>query len=228
MKILTVLIFIVVALAGTSTAFVRATPSEHQISGFDGGRYYHVQEAQNYCGPASVQMVLDWLGVWPLPTQTELAAELGTPVDGPTVIDTMPVPFQKRDLIVEEGQGLGISALKESIADDYPVIILMYLDDGSIYGHYVVVVGYNEGGVFVHDPYSTSLGSVNREVGANVFISDNLLATLWSYSPGQWGLIIKSSPAVSALFVWMLMIAAAISGGLIFVAAIIIKRRIAS
>ena len=227
LKILTVSIFIVVALAGMSTAFARATPSEHQISGFDGGRCYHVQEAQHYCGPASVQMVLDWLGVQPLPTQTELAAELGASVSGPTVVDTMPLPFQSRGLSVEERQGLSVGELKESIANDHPVIILMYLDNGSMYGHYVVVVGYNEGGVLVHDPYSTSYGSVNRGVGANVFISDNLLATLWSYSPGQWGLVIKSSPAVSGLFVWALMIAAAIAGGLIFAAAIIIKRRLA-
>ncbi len=227
MKMQTVSIFIVVALVGLSTAFARATPSEHHISGFDGGGCYHVQEAQYYCGPASVQMVLDWLGGQSLPTQTALAAELGTPVGGPTLVDTMPLPFEKRDLSVEEVQGLSVAALKESVANDYPVIILMYLDNGLVYGHYVVVVGYNEGGVFVHDPYSTSYHSVNRDVGANVFISDNLLATLWSYSPGHWGLVIKSSPTVSALFVWVLMLAAAVVGGLIFVAVLVIKRRLA-
>lgn len=227
MKILTVSIFIVVALVGTSTAFARTTPSEHQISGFDAGGCYHVQETAYGCGPASVQIVLDWLGVRPLPTQTELAAELGTPVGGTTVIDTMPLPFQSRDLSVEERQGLSVGALKERIANNQPVIILMYLDNGLANGHYVVVVGYNGGGVFVHDPYSTSFGSINRAAGANVFISDNLLTTLWSYSPGRWGLVIKSSPTVSALFVWVLMLAAAVVGGLIFVAVLVIKRRLA-
>jgi hypothetical protein len=180
---------------GSSPALARAVAGEHRISGFDGGRCYHAQEAQHYCGPASVQIVLDWLGVRPLPAQSELAAELEMSVAGHALADMMIVPFEHRGFEVEARQGLSIDQLKENVADDHPTIILIYLDNGSAYGHYVVVIGFNEGGVFVHDPYAEAYGEVGRDVGPNVFISNDLLAELWSYPPGRWGLIVESSPS---------------------------------
>jgi hypothetical protein len=193
MKIRTVSIFIF--FLSLSTAIVYAAPSEYHISGFSGGDHYHVQETSYSCGPASIQIVLDWLGTQPLPTQSELVAELNMSVGGTALIDMMPVPFPSRGFKVEARQGLSIDELKENIASDHPVIILIYLDNGSAYGHYVVVVGFNEGGVFVHDPYATAYGGVSGDVGPNVFISNDLLTELWSYPPGHWGLIIKSSPS---------------------------------
>jgi hypothetical protein len=195
MKKLKFLLALVLIVTGLSTALLSATPSEHHISGFSGGDHYHVQDTSYSCGPASIQMVLDWLGAQPLPTQSELATELNMSVGGYAFIEMMPVPFQSRGYDVEARQGLGIDELKENIASDHPVIILMYLDNGSAYGHYVVVVGFNVGGVFVHDSYSTAYGEVSRDVGPNVFISNDLLAELWLYSPGHWGLIIESSPS---------------------------------
>jgi len=180
---------------GLSTAILSATPSEHHISGFSGGDHYRVQETSSSCGLASIQMVLDWLGAQPLPTQSELTTELGMSTGGYALENMMPVPFQSRGFEVEATQGLSIDELKENIASDHPVIILIYLDNGSAYGHYVVVVGFNENGVFVHDSYSTAYGEVSRNVGPNVFISNDLLAELWLYSPGHWGLIIESSPS---------------------------------
>jgi len=194
MKTQKIILLLFIAFVGSSVALVYAAPSEHQISGFSGGRHYHMQETSYNCGPASIQIILDWLGAQPLPTQSELVAELNMPVGGPALVNMMPVPFQSRGFEVEARQGLSIDNLKESIASDHPVIILMYIDVGAVYGHYVVVVGYNETGVFVHDPYSQNFGNISRDVGANVFISYDSLTTLWSYPPGQWGLIIKSGP----------------------------------
>ena len=194
MKTQKIILLLFIAFVGSSVALVYAAPSEHYISDFSGGRHYYVQETSYNCGPASIQMVLDWLGAQPLPTQVELATELNIPVGGPALINMMSLPFQSRGFEVEARQGLGIDNLKESIASGHPVIILMYIDAGAVYGHYVVVVGYNETGVFVHDPYSQNFGTISREVGANVFISYDSLTTLWSYPPGQWGLIIKSGP----------------------------------
>lgn len=168
-------------------------------------------------------MVLDWLGAQPLPTQSELAAELNMQVGGPALAGMMQMPFQSRGFEVEARQGLSIDDLKESIASDHPVIILIYIDASAVYGHYVVVVGYNESGIFVHDPYSTNYGSISREVGANVFISYDSLTTLWSYPPGQWGLIIKSSP--SGLGSLELVIGFAVVVGGIAAVLIILKKK---
>jgi len=49
--------------------------------------------------------------------------------------------------------------------------------------------------VFVHDPFSTYYGEISRDVGPNVFISNDLLTELWLYPPGHWGLVVKSSPS---------------------------------
>jgi len=140
-------------------------------------------------------MILDWLGAKPFPTQSELATELKMSAEGYALINMMPVPFENRGFEVEARQGLSIDELKESIASDHPVIILMYIDNGLDYGHYIVVVGFNENGVFVHDPFSTDYDEIGREVGPNMFISNSLFTELWSYPPGHWGLVIKSSPS---------------------------------
>jgi len=195
MKMLKFSFAFILVIAGLSTALVGAASSEHYISDFSGGNHYRVQETSYSCGSASIQMVLDWLGAKPLPTQSELFTELNMSAGGYALIDMMPVPFENRGFEVEATQGLSIDELKDNIASDHPAIILIYLDNGLDYGHYVVVVGFNEGGVFVHDPFSTAYGEISRDVGQNVFISNDLLAELWSYSPGHWGLLIKSSPS---------------------------------
>ena len=53
------------------------------------------QETLNSCGPASVQMVLKYLDVANLPTQSELAIEMNTSIYNYTYCTYMHIPFVK-------------------------------------------------------------------------------------------------------------------------------------
>jgi len=51
--------------------------------------------------------------------------------------------------------GIALEDLRNEIDSDRPVILLVnykYLGDRA-FGHYVVLVGYNEAGFYIHDPY---------------------------------------------------------------------------
>jgi len=147
------------------------------------------QETLNSCGPASVQMILKYLGVANLPTQSELAIEMNTSIYNYTNCTYMHIPFVKRGF--EEYLSTFLSRdfehalinLKGNASKNFPVIILTWYDASHNTGHYRVVTGYNSSGIFVHDPI----------IGPNVFFNNTLLQDLWHYSR-FWTLIILEQP----------------------------------
>jgi hypothetical protein len=151
---------------------------------------YRRQETYYYCGPAVVQMALDYLGT-ALPSQDQLAAEMQTDiVEGVTYTDMMSVPFTNRNFSKVYAGTLDLDELKENNANGYLTIILIYFDTTHEYQHYVLVIGYNASGVFVHDPWPVAWGSPEgRTGGENAFISNELLTELWACS-SHWGLVI--------------------------------------
>ena len=147
------------------------------------------QETFNSCGPASVQMVLKYLNIDTLPTQSELASEMNTSIYNYTYCTYMHIPFVKRgfkeylsiSLSMEFERAL--SNLKGNVSKNFPVIILTWYDAAHKAGHYRVVTGYNSSGIFVHDP----------AVGPNLFLNNTILKDLWYYSC-FWALVILRQP----------------------------------
>ncbi len=175
-------------------------------------------------------MALSYIGVSP-PSQDKLATEMQTdPVEGVTYTDMMHVPFENRGLKEVYERVLEVNDLKENSYNGYLTIILIYFTETHEYQHYVLVTGYNATGILVHDPWPVSWGQpTSRRTGANVFISNELIADLWDCEPSHWGLVIQYTEKSATLQPWwqqhwytFLLIPAAI-GGVLLIA--VYKRR---
>ena len=142
-------------------------------------------------------MALDYLCTT-LPSQDQLAAEMQTGiVEGVTYVDMMSVPFINRNFSEVYTDTLSLDELKENNAIGYLTIILIYFDTTYEYQHYVLVVGYNTSGVFVHDPWPVAWGSPEGRMGGeNAYVSNELLTELWACYPSHWGLVIPSAEAL--------------------------------
>lgn len=168
---------------------------------------YHSQDLDYYCGPASVQMVIEYVSGNVIPQDT-LAAELKTdPVKESTSTNNMRIPFDRRGYGSVREEHAALSVLKEQNSRGYLSILLIWSDTNHKYGHYVVVIGYNESGIFVNDPWPSYWDQpVSRKTGKSAFVSDQLLADLWT-KYHQWVLEIPypahtpPPPAVYAITV---------------------------
>jgi len=60
--------------------------------------YFHYQNTFNACGPASVQIVLDFYDIYQLPSQENLAIEMNTTLYQYTFADKMSNPFNTRNI----------------------------------------------------------------------------------------------------------------------------------
>lgn len=145
------------------------------------------QETTNSCGPASIQMVLKYLNVLPLPNQSTLANEMNTTIHKYTYANYMHIPFKKRGFkyynYTAPSFKIALSNLRGNISKNFPIIILTWYDLSHKNGHYRVVIGYNYSGIFVHDPWD----------GPNKFLNNSILEDLWMYS-NFWSLIILERP----------------------------------
>jgi len=156
---------------------------------------YYVQEKSYYCGPASVQMVIEYLSGDIIPQQV-LATEMKTdPVKRVTFANKMNLSFVGRGYeSVRERKNSTIDELREQNSRGYVSILLIWSDTGLKTGHYVVVAGYNETGIFVNDPWPSDWRQPkSRKTGKNAFIPDSILADLWTCYD-QWILEIPYRP----------------------------------
>ena len=160
---------------------VYATPSANMLE-----VPYHSQDQDHYCGPASVQIVIEYISGNVVPQDT-LAAELKTdPVKEVTSTNNMDIPFDRRGYTSVREEHASLSVLKEQNSRGYLSILLIWFDTNHKYGHYVVVMGYNEEGILVNDPWPSYWDQpASRKTGKNAFISDQLLADLWT-NYDQW------------------------------------------
>ncbi|RLE80967.1 MAG: hypothetical protein DRJ52_05195 [Thermoprotei archaeon] len=148
---------------------------------------YHIQEENYFCGPACVQMVLEYFDY--SVSQYTLALEMNTkPVKG-TYTSKMPLPFTKRGFRVVTRKPMSIKELKSFIREGKPVIILIWFDTRKKSQHYVVVCGYNATGVFIHDPWYAQTAQ-GRKVGPFVYLNYSMLNTLWKCSYPFWGEVV--------------------------------------
>ncbi len=160
---------------------------------------YFEQENDYYCGPASVQMAIAYLS-GSAPAQDQIAGELQTNHEqGITERKHLKTPFNLRnynDIYVVEP--MSVNELKRQNAEGNLAIILIWFEiPHTDYKHYVVTVGHNETGVFIHDPWPRSWPQPGRDTGPNVYLSDSELEYLWDCEPYHWAQIIPKEPAAT-------------------------------
>lgn len=124
-----------------------------------------VNQYENYCGPASLEMVLDYYGL--NYTQKELAKMIDMNVnEGVSPSDII-------DLVKELGfnkssiASCDLGVLLYSVDKGYPVIVRTY-DSNLEKAHYMVVVGYdiNKELLIVNDPASFTDTKIDSYIGS--------------------------------------------------------------
>lgn len=160
------------SVAGTPTSNMLHIPYHSQDESLSTGDY-------TYCGVASDQMVLQYISGKIVPQPT-LATELGTDYDSGTYLHKMLNPFINRGYIHVSIQHRDLDTLKQLNSEGYALIITIYYDTSHKSSHDVVMVGYNETGIMVNDPWPIRWNrSPDRQSGPNAFISNSLLEDLW-------------------------------------------------
>lgn len=165
---------------------------------------FHYQNKGYYCGPAALEMVFDYYGE-DIP-QTEIAEVARTHPNetwydelrraahfsnlSTSLGDEMPnnitgYSARKTGYAAFERWGLTIDDLKTLINKGEPLIVLMWCTPSKVYGHYRVVVGYNETHITMHDPWNKDLWG-GTYGGANVSMTYSTFLDLWEYF-SNWG-----------------------------------------
>jgi len=167
---------------------------------------FHYQENNYYCGPAALKMVFDSYGedipqsevadvarTAPYVTYTDEMrravhfSNLSTSSGGEMPINITGYSLRKLGYGAFEQGGLTISQLKSLIDDGYPITVLMWFTPAKVYGHYRVVVGYNETHIILHDPWNKEAWG-DTYGGPNATIPESTFLELWEYI-GYWGLL---------------------------------------
>lgn len=158
---------------------------------------FHGQDEDYYCGPAALEMVFDYYGedipqieiadvarTMPYTTYTDelrraahfsnsstsLGSEMPGNITGYSARKLGYAAFERGELTIDD--------LKTLIEAREPVIALMWMTLNH-YGHYRVVIGYNETHIITHDPW----------FGPNIAYTYSDFLDLWQYS-GCWGLLV--------------------------------------
>jgi hypothetical protein len=123
--------------------------------------------------------------------QDTLALELKTGVaHAVTRRSMMSVPFSSREFQLTHESYMALDDLKDQNLRGYVSILLIWFSTNHKSDHYVVMVGYNETGVIVNDPWPRSWRQpTGRNTGEHAFISNQLLENLWARMH-QWALVI--------------------------------------
>jgi len=156
--------------------------------------YCFAYQATNVsCVPASVQMVLMAYDVTPLLTQEELAMEMQTDLNHTTEWIFTHIPFDRLNFTEYINQSLSqdpdqaLAYLKGNVSLNFPVIVDTWYNqacrESGKMTHARVITGYNETGIFYHDPSD----------GPNMYMGNVKFAELWSTDRGFWAFIIENA-----------------------------------
>ena len=160
---------------------------------------YKQQARSLYCGPASVQIVLETI-LDESVSQSTLSNEVNYVPGRGTKNTNLVKPFQNRDIqIISYGPHRNRAHLRRSVENGYYSIINIRFDLESNSGHYVVVTGFNETGFFVDDPWPEKWSTpVGRHAGENAYISNELLDELWAFRR-HWVLTVSGEKSDSEI-----------------------------
>ena len=166
---------------------------------------FHYQNKRYYCGPAALEMVFDYYGedisqieiaevarTHPNVTwhdelrraahfgnlSTSLGDELPNNITGYSALRVGYAAFECWELTIDD--------LKTLVDKGEPLIVLMWCTPSKAYGHYRVVVGYNETHITMHDPWNRDLWG-GTYGGANTSMTYSTFLDLWEYF-SNWGL----------------------------------------
>jgi hypothetical protein len=173
-------------------------PQTHKIPDFwdeEKGYCFISQETNVSCVEASIQMVLKSYNVTPMPTQEEIATEMQTDLNHTTQWDLTYIPFDRQNFTEYINESLSQDAdqalafLRGNISMNFPVIVDTWYDqaykDSRNMTHARVVTGYNETGIFYHDPID----------GPDLYMGNVKFAGLWSTDKGFWAFIVENATA---------------------------------
>ena len=144
------------------------------------------QKDPYWCGPACLAMILQYWGI--NVSQDEIASEIYDPVTHLTYISDMEKYPLKFNFTVESLFS-NIDELKEFIREGYPIIVLQKYSLTTTYGHFRVVIDYNDKTeiIMTNDPLKQ----------ANYTISYRVFKELWepgsTFSTTNWTLLIYKS-----------------------------------
>jgi len=166
---------------------------------------FHYQSNNYYCGVAALEMVFDYYGedisqaeiadvarTYPYVTYTDelrravhfsnlsisLGNEMPGNITGYTTRKVGYAAFERWDLTIEE--------LKSLINKGEPMIVLMWWTQEKVYGHYRVVIGYNDTHIIMHDPWNKDAWG-GTYGGASTTMTYSTFLNLWEYI-NYWGL----------------------------------------
>jgi len=177
------------------------TPPAYNIPGVP----YHFQITSWYCGPASLQMIMDYwgeevdqddiadvaddiVGVGTNSSDMLRAAHfsgMSTAIQNPLLqgYNERKLGYACMDAIIINNPG---QKLKNTVYANYPVFILTWFSSTHTAGHYRVVKGWDDylGAFIIHDPWY--YGSL---CGPDLIMSETLLVgDLWQYSQ-HWAMV---------------------------------------
>jgi ABC-type bacteriocin/lantibiotic exporter with double-glycine peptidase domain len=159
-------------LTACATAGPRAHEGEKVIAGVP---FYPQKDYQ--CGPASLAGVLNYLGLGTTPEK--IAQDIFSKSAGGTLTIDMVLYAQEKGFFTMDYSG-SIKDLREKIDAGFPVVVMV--DNGFWVwqkNHFMVVVGYSDGGVVANS------GGNERQ-----FISNGRFQDIWRRT-GFWSLLIK-------------------------------------
>lgn len=145
LEIISVLFLVVIL----SQQIVQAVPETYERYIIPGVPY--IRQKPYWCGPASLAMVLNYWGL--NISQDEIATEIYRPDDKLTYISDM-VKYPRSLGFYAKAITGSIDILKNYIIADIPLIVLQKFSITNPYGHYRVVIGFddNEHILYVLDP----------------------------------------------------------------------------
>ena len=112
---------------------------------------FYKQEADYTCGPASLQMVLSFLGIHK--SEYELIKQARTSKKGGTRHKWMIDVARKEGFYCYVNNNSTLEEIRHFINLELPVII-NYIEPTNNEGHYAVVIGFEGGEIIMNDPWN--------------------------------------------------------------------------
>ncbi len=157
------------------------------------------QKESLFCGPASVQIIIVEI-IGKFVSQHRIVKEVEYIEGVGSLGHSLKKPFEIRGIsVVSIGRHSSVDELRKHVDLNHFSILNIRFDEDSNSGHFVVVIGYNQSGIFVHDPWPEAWGSPDgRDSGEAAFLGNELLRRLWSRS-NNWALVVGEHSELSKL-----------------------------